>query len=87
MHRLSICLRKGDVFRLITENVSTLKMHKLTEEQYNRELENGNIEENAIYLTPEVERIGDLTQLKTNAKGSVVEAINELYDLIKAISN
>lgn len=72
---------------MITENVTTLKMHKLTQEQYNRELENGNLEENAIYLTPEVERIGDLTQLKTNAKTSIVDAINELYDLINSISN
>lgn len=57
-------------------------MHKLTQEQYNREFENGSLEENALYLTPEIERIGDLSQLKTNAKGSIVEAINELFDLL-----
>lgn len=38
---------------MITENLSTLKIHKLTQQQYKRELENDNIEENAIYLTPE----------------------------------
>lgn len=37
---------------MITENVSTLKIHKLTQTQYDRELEAGNLEENAIYLTP-----------------------------------
>lgn len=37
---------------MITENVSTLKIHKLTQEQYDRELEAGTLEENALYVTP-----------------------------------
>jgi hypothetical protein len=37
---------------LITENLSTLKIHKLTQEQYDRELEAGRVDENALYLTP-----------------------------------
>ena len=37
---------------MITENISTLKIHKLTQEQYDRELAAGNIDENALYLTP-----------------------------------
>lgn len=32
------------------ENLSTLIINKLTQEQYNRELENGNIDDNQIYL-------------------------------------
>ena len=36
-----------------TENLSTLKIHKLTQAQYDRELEAGRIEENALYLTPD----------------------------------
>lgn len=36
-----------------TTNVSTLKIHKLTQAQYDRELANGTIDENAIYLTPD----------------------------------
>ena len=39
---------------MITENLSTLKIHKLSQEQYDRELENGNLDESALYLTPEV---------------------------------
>ena len=35
-----------------TQNLSTLKIHKLSQEQYLRELEAGNIDEYAIYLTP-----------------------------------
>ena len=38
-----------------TENLSTLKIHKLTQAQYDRELAAGNIDENALYLTPEEE--------------------------------
>ena len=38
---------------MITENLSTLKIHKLTQEQYERELKEGRIDPNAIYLTPD----------------------------------
>ena len=38
---------------MITENLSTLKIHKLTREQYERELAAGRIDENALYLTPD----------------------------------
>lgn len=36
-----------------TDNLSTLKIHKLTQTQYDRELEAGNIDASALYLTPE----------------------------------
>ena len=38
---------------MITENLSTLKIHKLTQAQYERELAAGRIDENALYLTPD----------------------------------
>ena len=37
---------------MTTENVSILKINKLSQAQYNRELDAGNIDENALYLTP-----------------------------------
>ena len=37
------------------KNLSTLKIHKLTKEQYERELAAGRIDEDALYLTPEEE--------------------------------
>ena len=37
------------------ENLSTLKIHKLTQEQYERELAAGRIDANALYLTPDEE--------------------------------
>ena len=38
---------------MIIENLSVLKINKLTQKQYDRELEAGNIDENALYLTLE----------------------------------
>lgn len=35
------------------QNVNTLKIHKLTQEQYNQALASGNINENEIYMTPD----------------------------------
>lgn len=40
---------------MITENLSILKIHKLTQEQYDRELAAGRIDETALYLTPDEE--------------------------------
>ena len=48
---------------MLTENLSTLKIHKLTKAQYERELAAGRIDENAIYLTPDTGvDINDITQ-------------------------
>ena len=38
---------------MITEDVSALKIHNLTQEQYDRELAAGNLDENALYFTME----------------------------------
>lgn len=38
---------------MITENLSTLQIHKLTQAQYDRELAAGNLDPNALYLTPD----------------------------------
>ena len=45
---------------MITENLSTLKIHKLTKEQYERELAAGRIDENALYLTPDEATMDDM---------------------------
>lgn len=65
-----------------TENVSALKIHKMSQEQFDREFENGNISDVEMYLTPDVDKVGDLSNLRTNAKTSVVDAINELFALL-----
>ena len=38
---------------MVTENISTLKIHRLTQEQYDRELAAGGLDEYALYLTPD----------------------------------
>lgn len=56
---------------MITENLSTLKIHKLSQAQYDREKEAGNLDETALYLTPDTEV--DLSQYatKTELEGKV----------------
>lgn len=41
----------------ITENLSTLQIHKLTQAQYDREFAAGNINPSALYLTPDEKEI------------------------------
>ena len=55
-----------------TENLSTLKIHKMTQVQYDRELAAGNIDPNALYLTPDEET--DLSGYAT------VEQLNDKSD-------
>ena len=46
-----------------TTNLTTLKIHKLSKAQYDRELAAGTLEPNSLYLTPEVPEIpGDATE-------------------------
>lgn len=49
---------------MITENLSTLEIHKLTQEQYNRALSEGRINEKAIYLTPDDASSEDLISIE-----------------------
>lgn len=67
---------------MITESLSTLKIHKLTQAQYNRELAAGNIDPNALYLTPdEAEDLsGYATIEQLNAKADV-EHSHEISDI------
>ena len=50
---------------MITENLSTLKIHKLSQEQYDREFAAGNIDNSAIYLTPDTSADVDLSNYAT----------------------
>jgi hypothetical protein len=76
-------LRKEiDYLSMITENLSTLKIHKLTQAQYDRELEAGRIDENSLYLTPDEEI--DLSEYATKAE---LEALRtEMLSLISSLT-
>ena len=49
---------------MITNDVSTLKINKMTQEQYDRELAAGNIKEDELYITPSV--ISEFEDMVTN---------------------
>lgn len=67
---------------MITENVSTLRIHKLTQAQYDRELAAGNIDEYALYLTPDEE--GDLSNyVNTDYAESTYETKNDASNKLK----
>ena len=67
---------------MITENLSTLKIHKLTQEQYDREREAGRIDETAIYLTPEERIIIDET-LSIPGAAADAKAVGDRINNIK----
>lgn len=50
---------------MITTNLSTLKIHKLTQAQYERELAAGNIDETALYLIPDEELVQNISTTAT----------------------
>jgi hypothetical protein len=57
---------------MITENLPTLTIHKLSKAQYERELASGRIDANALYLTPD--EAVDLTPYAT------IEQLNSAVD-------
>ena len=73
---------------MITENLSTLEINKLTKAQYERELAAGNINENALYLTPEEEMLIDATLSISNmsadakATGDAISAVSTLVNTL-----
>ena len=64
---------------MITENLSTLKIHKLTQAQYDRELAAGNIDENAFYITPDAssEQVDEKQSKITGTPGQFVVIGND----------
>ena len=56
---------------MITENLSTLKINKLTRAQYNKAKENGKIDSSAIYL-PSYEEINSIDENFNNFQSQVV---------------
>lgn len=64
-----------------TEDISTLKIHKLSQEQYDELVKNGTIDETALYLTPDEEI--DLTPYVTieqlDLKADYSHAHDDIY--------
>ena len=71
---------------MLTENLSTLKIHKLTQEQYDAALTAGKIDDNSIYLTPDEDEIdlslyATIEQLNTKADSEHPHTINDVDGL------
>lgn len=64
-----------------SEVLSTLKIHKLTQEQYDQALDNGTLEDNAIYLTPdeEIDLSGYATIDQLNEKANTEHSHDDIY--------
>jgi hypothetical protein len=63
---------------MITQNLPTLKIHQLTDEQYKRVKESEDYDPNALYLTPD--EVVDLSNYVT--KKEMATAIQEALDAI-----
>lgn len=67
---------------MITQNLPTLKIHKLTKAQYDRELEAGRIDPNALYLTPDEEiDLSEYELITINDIDTICGASIEVADL------
>lgn len=58
---------------MIIENLTTLKINNLTQEQYNAALAAGTINENEIYATPDDNELNTTTFLRVSDVGSAVD--------------
>lgn len=74
-----------------TEHLSTLQIHKLSKAQYERELAAGNLDEHALYLTPdeEIDLSSYATTEQLNAKADVGHShdISNVTDLQATLDN
>jgi hypothetical protein len=63
---------------MITENLPTLQIHKLSKAQYERELASGRIDENALYLTPDntTDDGENLPTVTKNDNGKVLQVVD-----------
>lgn len=80
----------SDASESITELLSTFKIHKLTQEQYDEALANGNLDDNALYLTPD----DTFNKAKSYTDTAFVTLKNELlngagdaYDTLKELGD
>ena len=79
---VDVALAQKSQVQIIDSNTSemlpTLKIYRMTQEEYEQEIENGTVEENALYLTPEEEI--DLSKYATIEQLSNKADINHNHD-------
>ena len=67
---------------MITTNLSTLKINKLTKAQYERELAAGRIDENALYLTHDDGEGSGLPEVTQADNGKVLMVVNGRWQVV-----
>ena len=71
-----------------TENLSALEIHKLSQEQYDREYDAGNIDETAIYLTTDDGTEQELTQtVNEDSTSTQVPSAKAVFELISGVDS
>ena len=68
-----------------TENIPTLRIHRLTQDQYNTQLSQGNIKENELYLTP-YESPNLSAYVKKDSVYNMVYPIGSIYTSVNPIN-
>lgn len=66
---------------MITENLSTLKIHRLTQAQYDSKVADGTIVENELYLTPDKEIDLSIYATKDELEGLRTEIMSLISSL------
>ena len=74
-------LTTSDISGSVTEVLSTFKIHKLTQEQYDEAVKNGTLEDGALYLTPdeEIDLSGYATIENLESKADIKHDHNDIY--------
>ena len=78
---------------MIINNIPNLKIHKLTQEQYDRARELGQLDENAFYLTPEDDNTNntpsqpsaqcELPKVTVDDNGAFLRVVDGVWQVVK----
>lgn len=67
-----------------SKNLKILEIHSLSNEQFNREKEDGDLNENALYLTPDEEIVEEINESSKNSQIPTAKAVYEF--VMKALN-
>lgn len=68
---------------MIEKNLPSLKIHKLTQEQYNKLQQNGELESEAFYLVDDEVELD--TEITENSTHNTIPTSKAVYDLVQKL--
>ena len=69
---------------MIVQNLSTLKINKMSQAQYDRELAAGNLDSDELYLIPEtMSETSGLPEVSAADNGSFLRVVNGEWKIVK----